>query len=311
MDDQSVNRPFFSVIMPVYNHGKYVAQSVRSVQRQTCGQWELIIVDDGSTDDSPRIINELASGDRRISVIHQPNMGPAAARNTALARARGGWLTYLDSDDVWLPDALESYAAYIRAHPQARFIYGYRHRLEEDGAITELGGEYQDHPTGTSELFARMYLSHLCVCYRREMVDLAGPYDASLRSCEDYELYLRMSLHCAFEPIGKPTGLRRRHGGNISRQTGYSRFLEAEVLRRFYDRHGSKTISPEQAQRRFGRLYYSAARQYFKARCFRKAIVAARRAAQYQKKPKCAIIGLLSRLLLPLTRDDGREMPAL
>ncbi len=295
--------PTFSVIMPVYNHAAYVAEAIRSVQAQTRRDWELIVVDDGSTDGSAAIAESLAADDERIAVLHQPNAGPATARNAALARAKAAWLTFLDSDDLWLPDALQGYAQYIAEHPEARFIYGYRDRLNADGSVTRLEGEYQDKPTGAAELFQRMFLSHLCVCYRRELIDQAGPYDPTLRRCEDYELYLRISRYCRFEPIGRATGLRRRHGTNLSRQTGASRTLEADLLRRFVEEPGGKElIPPETVRRRLGTLYYAAGRQYFKAGRFADALKVFRISRSYRGSVKGRVLAALCLVLRPLGR---------
>lgn len=312
MDDSSQDTAKFSVIMPVYNHAAYVAEGVRSVLAQSCGDWELIICDDGSTDSSRRILDELASDDDRIAVIHQANAGPAAARNAAIARARAPWLTYIDSDDVWFPDALANYAEYIADHPDAKFIYGFRHRLDADGVVTELPGEFADAPTGPAELFGRMFLSHLCVCYRRELIDQVGGYDANLRICEDYELYLRISLLTQFEPMGKATGLRRRHGSNLSRQTGFSRMVEAIVLRRFVEcQGGSAVIDAELVARRLGRLYYASGRQYFRGGCFRQAAAAMKQAHTWRRTAKGTLIAILSRCLARVGRHDKRQLPQL
>ena len=304
--------PMFSTIMPVYNHAAYVRQAVRSVIAQTWKDWQLIIVDDGSTDGSGKIAEDLAAADARIAVIHQANSGASAARAKGLSTAAGRWLTYLDSDDVWFPQALANFAAYIETHPDARFIYGYRHRLNEDGSVTESPGDFQSAPTGAAELFERMYISHLCVCYGRELLRKAGGYDPALRLVEDYDLYLRMSLLCRLEPLGLPTGLRRRHAACQSRQTGYSRMLEAEVLRRFVEQRGGKDVlSPDRVRRRLGRVYYSAARQYCKSRCFRQALAALRMAHRYRRTLKSTAIGALARCLLPFGRTDGRGLPQL
>ena len=308
----TTDKPTFSVIMPVYNHAAYVPAAVRSVIDQTLGDWELILVDDGSTDGSAELIDELAAADERITAMHQANAGPAAARNAALGVARANWLTYIDSDDVWLPDALGNYADFIADHSDATFIYGYRHRLNADGTITELSGEFQDRPTGAAELFGRMYLSHLCVCYRRELIDAAGGYDAALRSCEDYELYLRLSLHCRFEPLGKPTGLRRRHDRNLSRQTGHSRFQEAQILQRFLTTQGGGDLVPaDLARRRLGRLYYTSARQYFKEGAYRHAAAAAKYAHRHCRSIKSTGVAMMSRLLSPFDRGDHAPLPVL
>ncbi len=312
MHSTSANGPAFSVIMPLYNQEQFVAESIQSILDQTFGDWELIIIDDGSTDRSGAIAESFAAKDDRITVLHQANAGCAGARKTGIARATGTWLAYLDSDDLWFPDTLASYAAHIEQHPEAEFVYGYRHRLNEDGTVTELPARYQDRPTGTADLFERMYLSHLCVAYRRELYDKVGGYDPALRNADDYDMYLRMSLHCRFEPIGRPTGQRRRHAGCLSQQTGYSRMLEGEVLRRFVEhRGGGELLDADRVARRLGKLYYSAGRQYFKARCYREAIAAIRTAHRYRRTIKSVGVGLLSRCLLPFGRRDERDMPAL
>lgn len=312
MSEEHAQAPTFSVIMPVYNHVDYVGEAIESVIAQTRSDWGLIVVDDGSTDGSAELLDEMAGQDDRITVIHQSNAGPAAARNTALAQDGGPWLTFIDSDDLWAPNALQLYMDYITEHPETQFIYGYRHRLNPDGSTTESSGEFQDASTGTSELFGRMYLSHLCVCWRRELLDKTAPYDAALRSCEDYELYLRLSLHTRFDPLGQATGLRRRHDTNISRQTGFSRVQEAEVLRRFVEHQGGdQVLDADRVTRRLGRLYYAAGRQYFKSRCFAQARKAIELAHHYRKSRKGKAIAIASRLMGFLGTSDGREMPHL
>ena len=295
--------------MPIFNRAPYVGEAIQSVVRQTWPHWELIIVDDGSTDSTPAILDRWAAPDARIIVLHQKNVGAATARNAAIACARRPWLAYIDSDDLWFPDALEQYARYIAAHPQARFIHGYANRLREDGAVKQAAGDFQDRATGTAELFGRMFLCTLGVCHRRELFDLAGRFDESLRSVEDYDLYLRMSLHCRFEPLGRPTGLRRRHATNISRQTGPSRMLEAEILRRFAEAHGREAgLSPQAVRRRLGFLYYAAGRQYFKAGCYREARGSIREARRYRRTFKGEAVALAAGILRPLQKRTNGEM---
>jgi glycosyltransferase involved in cell wall biosynthesis len=293
----------FSVIMPVYNHAEYLPQAIESVLGQSCSDWELIIVDDGSIDDSLEIARQFTRRDGRIKLLTQPNAGPAKARNTALAQAKGRWLAFIDSDDVYLPNALELFTKHIRANPDESFFHGYRHRLDADGTVTELAGQYQDRPTGTAELFGRMYLSHLCVCWRRDLLEKTSGYDESLRSCEDYELYLRMSLLTRFYPIGQATGLRRRHDKNLSKQTGASRLQEARILQRFIEAPGGRqAVPPELVSSRLARLYYSAGRQYFKARQYKQAIQALDESAKFKRTLKATVLNLLAHILLPLRK---------
>lgn len=302
----------FSIIMPLYNHAAFVEQAVRSVLAQSLGDWEMIVVNDGSTDGGEKIVQKFADGDGRIRLLHQANAGCSAARNAALAAATGDWLTYLDSDDAWTPTALADFRAYIAAHRAAHFIYGYRHRLNEDGSVTELPGEFQDRPTGPVELFQRIYISHLCVCYRRELLARAGGYDLRLTNGEDYDLYLRMSRLVPLEPLGKATGLRRRHAGCASIASGYSKRMEADMLRRFVERYGGAVLVPAAiVRRRLGRVYYASAKGYFKERRFRAALESAAFAHRYRRTIKSTLIAAMSRTLLPLSRPEDRTVPNL
>jgi glycosyltransferase involved in cell wall biosynthesis len=305
-------QPMFSILMPVYNHIAYVREAVASVQAQTFRDWQLVICDDGSTDGSWEVVNELAATDGRITVVRQANAGAGPARNTARRSATGRWIAFLDSDDVYYPDALAAYVEHIEANPEHGFIYGYRNRLNDDGTTEELTGEFQDAPTTARELFGRMYMSTLCVTMRAELYDRVDGYDERLRSCEDYDLYLRLSPHSRFYPLGKATGLRRRHATNVSRQTGYSRMLEATVLRRYIEHFGGRELlSQEAIDRRLGKITYSAGRQYFKQRCFRQAEAALSESLEYGVAPKRRLLRLLAWLLRPFGRVEQRDLPDL
>lgn len=102
----SGTQPLVSIVIPVYNAERYLPRAVESVMAQSVHDWELILVDDGSTDDSGAVCDRYAAQDRRLRVIHTPNGGPSAARNAGTAQARGEWLLFVDSDDWIVPDAL-------------------------------------------------------------------------------------------------------------------------------------------------------------------------------------------------------------
>ncbi|HWI41149.1 MAG TPA: glycosyltransferase family 2 protein [Verrucomicrobiae bacterium] len=116
-----------SVIIPAYNVGQYLRQTIGSVQAQSGPRWELVVVDDGSTDDTPQILREMADGDPRIRVLRQDNAGSAAARNTGLDHARGKYVTFLDGDDFWTPDFLSSLLEALRRSGKRLAYCGYRH----------------------------------------------------------------------------------------------------------------------------------------------------------------------------------------
>src|SRR5262245_38190413 len=108
MSAKAINRPLISVVIPVYNRARIIARALKSVQEQTHQNWEAIVVDDGSTDDTVEIVTDLAQLDNRIRVIRQDkNRGAQAARNVGIRAARGEWVAFLDSDDLYLPNSLE------------------------------------------------------------------------------------------------------------------------------------------------------------------------------------------------------------
>jgi len=289
--------PFFSVVMPVYNHAAYVGAAIESVRAQTFRDWELVVVDDGSTDGSGAIVDGYAVQDPRIVVIHQANGGEGAARNRALAAARAPWLAFLDSDDLWYPETLQHYADFIAAHPEATFLYGRRHRLNDDGSVEKPPGEFQDRVTGAPELFGRMHLSCLCVCFRKELAERVGGYDPRLRTGTDYDLYLRLSRHTRFWPIGCATGLRRRHGANISQCSGRTRMTEAELLERFVNEFGGRQmLPPALIARRLSRVYFTAGREFLREGNIGQAVEALTGAKRYRPGLRIHALQWLARM---------------
>ena len=301
--------PQFSVIMPTFNREQFLAEAINSVIAQTYQAWELILVDDGSSDQSPEIIRKFCRQESRIRAVRQPNRKISAARNVAISLASAPWLCYLDSDDFWLPTTLQHYHDYLAAHPQARFIYGYRHRIRA-GTITYLTGRHQATPTGPRELFRDMYLTPICVCHARPLLELVGGFDENINTGEDYDLFWRMGRQVAFEPIGVATGVKRRHGNNTAQQTGYNLIHITAVVMRFLDQYGGREIvPPNEVATRLGRLFYATAREYFRARCFTQCLETLALGQSYAMPWKSRAIGLLARLLKPWGRHDGKPCP--
>lgn len=121
-----------SIITPIYNGERFVAQTIESVLAQTYTNWEMIIVNDGSRDNSEHIVKEYTQRDSRIQLVSQPNAGSAAARNNGIRRANGRYIALLDADDTWEPFFLESQLALMKEH-QATLVYGSHYRIDENG----------------------------------------------------------------------------------------------------------------------------------------------------------------------------------
>ena len=116
------NQPLVSIIMPVYNCEKYISEAIESVLSQSYQNWELLIVDDGSTDHSPEIIDRYAQKDVRIQSFHNKNEGVSAARNFALSKISGELVTFIDSDDVYHPDRLQRMVSVFENHPACDIV---------------------------------------------------------------------------------------------------------------------------------------------------------------------------------------------
>ncbi|MBQ3453639.1 MAG: glycosyltransferase family 2 protein, partial [Thermoguttaceae bacterium] len=123
--------PFFSVVVPVYNVRQWVGRAIESILAQTFEDFELILIDDGSTDDSAEVIAQYT--DPRVKLIRQENRGQGGARNRGIEASTGKWITFLDPDDQWLPGFLEDYYRVISDHPGIDLCYSSFRRIYQDG----------------------------------------------------------------------------------------------------------------------------------------------------------------------------------
>jgi glycosyltransferase involved in cell wall biosynthesis len=215
-----MSNPLVSVIIPAYNVESVFAETLTSVEQQTFRDFEAIVVDDGSTDRTAEIAERFAEKDRRFIPIRQNNGGTAAACNTALQRARGEWVAFLEADDVWFPEKLAAQLALLKAEPGANLLF--TEYCSWDGK-NDLGRRYGDprkFPEG--DVGRRLiYFDLFCtstVMVRRETLDVVGYFDTELSVCQDWELWLRIAEKglCA-KGIRQPMARYRIWPGNISR----------------------------------------------------------------------------------------------
>ena len=184
-----------SVIMPAYNAAAYIAESIKSVLSQSYPYWELIIVDDGSTDKTKDIVQSFVAKDTRIKYLWQPNGKQAKARNTGIEHASGEWIAFLDSDDLWMPSKLEQQLLSIKNNDaDVIFTNGYI-LCEEDQQLKPY-----DSLLGTfygfdlyKILFKHNYIAVLSVMLKKAFISKVGFQDESLQAygCEDWDYWLR------------------------------------------------------------------------------------------------------------------------
>jgi len=190
-----VNTPTISVVLPVFNAARYLESALASVQAQTYRDFEIILVDDGSTDNSKGIFDRIASSDTRLRVISRPNTGIVGALNDALAAARGEFVARMDADDLCLPDRFEKQVAFLRSNPDcvcvgSAFLY-----IDSAGSYIKECGRPTDHATIEHELLSGNggVIIHPAAMFRREAIERVGRYRELAQWIEDLDLYLRLA----------------------------------------------------------------------------------------------------------------------
>jgi glycosyltransferase involved in cell wall biosynthesis len=215
----SYAQPRVSIVVPAFNASRFVEAAIGSVRAQTATEWEAIIVDDGSTDDTAAVVRRAAGADPRIRLICQPNSGTAVARNAGAAAARSEWLLFLDADDLLLPEYLERQTAFAGTHPGFD-IYSSNALLEmPDGTTCEFWSGPRSRHVHCLEVEDQIRESSILIMslVRRSVFDRLGGF-RSLHS-EDYDFWLRALLGGArhiYNPIA--LAVYRRHEGQRTRE---------------------------------------------------------------------------------------------
>jgi len=209
--------PFFSVIIPVYNRAESITAAIDSVLAQTCRDYELIVIDDGSTDTTPNLI---ASYGTIIRVVRQPNAGGGPARQRGIEQARGNYVAFLDSDDVWPPWTLATYRRVIHEANQPALLLGSAIHTHENPAqlnLTEESVAYFTEPDFLAAASDYHWFGFSIIAARRSCIPESGGFPSSRIAAQDLFFLLMLGDQPGFAVITSPrTAIYRRHIGNIS-----------------------------------------------------------------------------------------------
>jgi GT2 family glycosyltransferase len=204
-------QPLISIILPTYNGSRYLREAIESCLAQTYQDWELIIVDDCSTDSTPQIIAEYEQRDSRVrSIRHEINKKLPQALNTGHAAARGDYITWTSDDNRFLPRALQEMTRFLEQHPSVALVYS-------DCVLIGDQGEYlRDFPSLPPSRLA--YVDTLaCFLYRRSMYETLGGYDVDLFLAEDYEYWLRAYRQFEFAQLPQVLYQYRWHNRSLTK----------------------------------------------------------------------------------------------
>jgi teichuronic acid biosynthesis glycosyltransferase TuaG len=242
---ETVKTIFFSVIMPAFNAERFIAQAILSVQKQSFTKWELIIINDGSTDGTLNIIKRYQAEDRRIQVIYQANKKQGAARNAGIRVAQGTWIAFLDADDEWLPEKLAYQYQVIQENQGCQVIStsGYTRFNHEPVKpfyhFAFKSGCFQGHEMYALEMFNN-YIPILSVVVERTMIDKVGLFNESpdVQGCEDHDYWLRLARAGAvFLNDDQRMFIYHIHSGNTSNQHEKQHFMSADIRLNNFDRN--------------------------------------------------------------------------
>lgn len=230
--------PKVSIVLPTHDRLDFLRESVASVLAQTLEDWELIVVDDASTDDSVAWLESLH--DPRIVVVTQPRSGnPAALRNLGVGRARAAWIAFLDSDDLWAPEKLELQLARLAANPASRWSCTGVSFIDDHGTpITQQGGKPYRAQSGwiLEQLLTFSAAATMpTLMVHRSLFDEAGGFDEQVLLREDYDLELRLASHSEIHALPESLTIVRHHGGRTSSRTRVAELYRwnAKVFRKF------------------------------------------------------------------------------
>jgi glycosyltransferase involved in cell wall biosynthesis len=204
-----------SIVLPTYNGARYLRQSVASCLAQTYPDMELIVVVDGSTDDTQAVLASFS--DPRLQVIcHDRNRGLPEALNTGFAHATGCYLTWTSDDNWYAPDAIAEMVQCLRQHPEVGLVYTDMWLVDDEGkTLSELSALAPDH------LRVQPWNGvHACFMYTRQAREAVGDYDPATRLAEDYDYWLRIAEQFAILPLHKPLYHYRQHATSLTGTRG-------------------------------------------------------------------------------------------
>jgi glycosyltransferase involved in cell wall biosynthesis len=231
--DRSARCPRVSAVITSFNYGRYLAGAIESVLAQTYPNLEVVVVDDGSTDETPAVAARFAA--RGVRYVYQPNAGAADARNTGARLTTAPLLAFLDADDEWLPDKIARQVAHLHTHPEIALVSSHADACSENMQFESVVHAAR-MPAGwilESLLVRNVVLNPTCVLVRREALERVGGF-SDLDKWEDWDTWLRLSKLYPIGFIPESLAKVRRHQRGLSPQDGYEHLALDRVI---FERH--------------------------------------------------------------------------
>jgi glycosyltransferase involved in cell wall biosynthesis len=237
-----LNKPLVTVIIPTYNRGWIVKDAIDSVLEQDFIDYELIVIDDGSDDNTPQILKAYGN---KINMLHQPNKGVSAARNRGIAAASGRLIAFLDSDDQWLPGKLSAQIKFFQDHPEAVINQTQELWIRNGVRVNPKKRHHKFSGMIFEKSLALCLVSPSAVMIKKSLFSVVGVFDEQLPACEDYDLWLRISCRYPVDLIEKALIVKRGgHDDQLSKAAGLDKY-RIQSLVKIID---SDLLTPRQYQ---------------------------------------------------------------
>jgi glycosyltransferase involved in cell wall biosynthesis len=225
--------PTISVIVPAYNAEQTILETITSVQQQTFSDFELIVINDGSTDRTLELLNTV--NDPRLKIFSYPNGGVSVARNRGIARATGEFIAFLDADDLWTPDKLDLQLAALQQQPEAGVVYSWAYYMDERDKIFQISEPIYFEGNVYTQLLVNDFVVSCSNCLvRRQAVESVGEFDPAVAGAADWDYWLRLAAHWPFVVVPKPQVFYRISSGSMSAQVEFMERCNLRVIEKAF-----------------------------------------------------------------------------
>jgi glycosyltransferase involved in cell wall biosynthesis len=252
-----MSTPAVSAVVATYNYGRFLAGALDSALGQTFGDLEVIVVDDGSTDNTETVVAPYLR-DPRVHYHRTDHVGQSAAKNMGIRLARARLIGFLDADDLWLPEKLEKQVVLCEREPDVGVVYTRRALIDPDGRALEYR-QPDSLPRGNvvTALVQNNFVCFSSAVVRQRVFAEVGGFDESLSLAIDYDLWLRVGLRFSFDFVDEPLVQYRTGHANLSRRAEERLGVAAHILRRFLDERGGRAaVPPSVVRRAWAETYY-------------------------------------------------------
>jgi glycosyltransferase involved in cell wall biosynthesis len=251
--------PAVSIVLATYNYGRYLAGALDSALGQSLKDLEIIVVDDGSTDETKEVMVPYL-GNPRVRYFGIEHAGQPAAKNFGIRLARAPFIAFLDADDLWLPSKLEKQLALFAADPAVGVVYSRRWLMDEQGRPLHFNQPRLPRGQVLAEMFRQNFICFSSAVVRRSVLDQVGLFDDNLALAIDYDLWLRIGQRFLFDYVDESLVMYRTGHANLSRRTEERLKTAALIMDRFLNGYGGRdALAPAVVRRAQAETYYEIA----------------------------------------------------